>query len=128
MKKLNIVSLLLTILLLSGISYSQDSVHSGILHTTSTGEENNLVKIHCDALEDQTLESIILDEYAKYSKQISSVQVDAVHRKIYIKHDNSISVNMLLGIMERIHLDVYYLDSNGNQIRFVKTGSENFKR
>lgn len=122
------MSLLLTTLLLSGISYSQDSVHSGILHTTASGEESNLVKIHCDALQDQTLESIILDEYAKYGKQISSVQVDAQQRKIYIKHDNTISVNMLLGIMERIHFDAYYLDSNGNQIRFVKTGAENFKR
>jgi hypothetical protein len=128
MKTLRLVSSLLTLLLLSGYSYSQETVHSGILHTTASGEENNLIKIHCDALQDPTIEGIIVAEYAKYGSKITSVHVDAANRKIFIKYSNAISANMLLGIMERVHFDAYYLDASGHPVRYTKTGSENFKR
>lgn len=128
MKKLNVALLLLATLLLSGYGYSQTEPHSGILHSTSTTEEFNLIKIHCDELADQTIKDIILAEYAKYKTDIESVDVDGPNQKIYIKYRNSISPNMLLGILERVSISAYYYNSQHVPVVYTKMGNENFRR
>lgn len=128
MKKFTITGLLPVILLLGGVCYAQEEQHSGLLHTTAQGEESNLLKLHCDQLEDQTLESIIRDEFAKYPKEILSVDIKAVDRKIYVKYTNFIDPNMLMGILERVQMKAYYLDSNNTPVYYSKTGNESFKR
>ena len=127
MKKLN-VALLYATLLLGGSCFSQDSPHSGILHTTATGEESNLIKLHCEALDDPSNESVIRLEFQKYKSQIKSVDIDVINQKIYIKYANTIDANMLLGILERVNLDAYYLDANNTAVIYTKAGNENFIR
>lgn len=127
MKKLN-VALLYATLLLSGAVFSQDSPHSGILHTTATGEESNLIKLHCEALDDPSNESLIRAEFKKYSSQIKSVDIDLMNQKIYIKYANTIDANMILGILERVNLDAYYLDTNNTTVIYTKVGNEQFIR
>lgn len=128
MKKLLVAKLLLATLLLSGYSYSQTEPHSGVLHVISSTEQFNLIKIHCDALADATITDMIQAEYAKYKPQIESVDIDAPNKKIYIKYRNSIDPNMLLGILERVHLSAFYYNSQAVPVVYTKTGSENFRR
>jgi len=127
MKKLN-VALLYATLLLSGTCFSQDAPHSGILHTTVTGEEFNLIKLHCEALDDPSKASLIRAEFLKYHTQIKSVDIDVINQKIYVKYNNLIDANMLLGILERVNLDAYYLDANNTIVLYTKAGNENFIR
>lgn len=122
------VAILLATLLLGGIGYSQDSFHSGIMHTTASGEETNLIKIHCDALTDQTLIDVIQTEFAKYRTEIKSADFDAENHKIFVKYTNAIDANVILGILERIYIKAYYLNTSGNEVRYTKAGNETFKR
>lgn len=103
-------------------------VHSGILHTATNNEESNLLKLHCVDLNSGIIAKLIQDEFSKYSEQITSFEIRVPERKIYIKYNNTIQPNMILGILERVALKAYYLDGNQSEIYFVKTGSENFKR
>lgn len=125
MKNLKVVVFTAT-LLLTGISYAQQDVHSGILHTTSSGEESNLIKLHCENLTEDMV-ATIRSEYKKYP-EIRSVDFQASDYKIYVKYSNDIGANMLLGILERVYIKAYYLDVNGNEVRYTKTGYESFKR
>ncbi|HLP56872.1 MAG TPA: hypothetical protein VK151_17680 [Fluviicola sp.] len=127
MKKRFVATLLAT-LLLGGIAYSQESIHSGVIHTTANGEENNLIKIHCDALTDQTLVDVINTEFAKYPKEIKSADFDPVNHKILIKYSNAIDPNMILGILERVYIKAYYHNVNGVPVYYTKAGNETFKR
>lgn len=126
MKKSTVATLLAT-LLLCGIGYSQQSIHSGVIHTTANGEENNLIKIHCDALTDQTL-IVINKEFEKYKTEVKSVDYDLVNHKIYVKYTNAIDANIILGILERVYIKAYYLNASGNEVRYTKAGNETFKR
>lgn len=128
MKKFNVALLLIAAFTLSNIGYSQEAIHSGILHTVSDSEEFNLIKIHCESLNSDNTKTTITSEYEKYSEAIESVDFDTEHSKIYIKYSNTIDANMLLGILERVYIKAYYLNAQGNQVFFEKTGSENFKR
>jgi hypothetical protein len=128
MKMTTVAGLLTAALLLSGAGYSQTEPHSGILHTTASGEENNLIKLHCDELADQTIASVIVSELEKYTSAIRSVYVDAPNMKIYVKYANTTDANMLLGILERVYLKAYYLDANGVPVYYTKSGNEVFLR
>ncbi|MES2556338.1 MAG: hypothetical protein V4604_09330 [Bacteroidota bacterium] len=127
MKKHSVAALLAT-LLLSGIGYSQQSIHSGVIHTTASGEDNNLIKIHCDALTDQTLVDVINTEFEKYPKEIKSADFDPVNHKILVKYNNLIDANMILGILERVYIKAYYFNTNGVEVYYTKAGNETFKR
>lgn len=126
MKKNTVVTLLAT-LLLFGTGYSQESIHSGVLHTTANGEETNLIKIHCDALTDQTL-IVINKEFEKYKTEVKSVDFDLVDLKIYVKYTNAIDANLILGILERVYIKAYYLNTSGVAVYYTKAGNESFKR
>lgn len=128
MKKINTATTIVAVLLLSGAGYSQTQPHSGILCTISATEQLNVIKIHCDELADATLQDVILTEYAKYSDQIASVEVDPAALKIYVKYYNAIDANMLLGILERVHISAFYYDAQNNPVLYTKTGTENFRR
>lgn len=127
MKKRFVATLLAT-LLLGGIGYSQQTIHSGVIHTTASGEENNLIKIHCDALSNPTTKDVIAKEFEKYKTEVKSVDFDTENYKIYIKYTNAIDANMLLGILERIYIKAYYLNANGVAVFYTKAGNETFKR
>ena len=127
MKKRFVATLLAT-LLLGGIGYSQQSIHSGVIHTTASGEETNLLKIHCDALTDLTLTDVIAGEFEKYKAEVRSVDFDAENHKIYVKYTNAIDANMILGILERVYIKAYYLNANGVEVYYTKAGNETFKR
>lgn len=126
MKK-NIVATLLATLLLFGIGYSQESVHSGVLHTTANGEETNLIKIHCDALTDELVVTIN-NEFEKYRTEIRSTDYEVANHKIYVKYTNAIDANIILGILERVYIKAYYFNTNGVAVYYTKAGNETFKR
>lgn len=120
------VAIIIATLLLTGTTYAQSEIHSGILHTTASGEESNLIKLHCDNLTDDMVNTIRA-EYKKYPA-IKSVDFQSSDYKILVKYSNDIDPNMLLGILERVYIKAYYLDVNGNEVRYNKTGYESYKR
>jgi hypothetical protein len=128
MKKFNVALLLVAAITLSKTGFSQDTIHSGIIHTISDNEETNLIKIHCESLNADNIKELISAEYGKYPESIRSVDFDVDHLKIYIKFSDAINPNMLLGILERVYIKAYYLDAQGTPIFYEKTGTENFKR
>jgi hypothetical protein len=127
MKMIAVAGLLTATLLLGGTGYCQTEPHSGVLHTTASGEDNNLIKLHCDELADQTIASVIVSELEKY-EAVKSVHVDAPNLKIYVKYANTIDANMLLGILERVYFKAYYLDANSVPVYYAKSGNEVFLR
>jgi hypothetical protein len=109
------------------ITFSQAEIHSGICHQVSLTEENNLIKLHCEALSDEALCVLVKSEYLKYLPVIQDVKIDGVNKKIYIKYTNEITANYLLGILRRLSIDVYYLNTSGEEVRYVKNSSDEFK-
>lgn len=111
----------------SSVTFSQTEVHSGILHTQSSVEEYNLIKIHCDGVSSTAVIRSVSDELKKYPKEIYSFDFDQVNHKIYVKYKGAMSPNMILGILDRVNIRAYYLVS-GSPVYFVKTGNEIFVR
>ncbi|MFY7991367.1 MAG: hypothetical protein ACOVO3_11580 [Fluviicola sp.] len=107
-------------------SFSQ-SVHSGIIHTTESGEESNLLKLHLEGDLNETILTLINTEFAKYP-EISSFHLDLATNKLYIKYNNSLDPNFIMGILERVTIRAYYLNQSGSQVRYTKTGTESFRR
>lgn len=114
-------------LLFPTITFSQSEIHSGICHQVSITEENNLIKLHCDAISDDAISQIVSKEFAKYRPEIQDFKIDAVNKKIYIKYTNDLTANYLLGILRRLSIDVYYLNTAGEEVRYVKNGTDEFK-
>lgn len=107
--------------------YSQTEVHSGILHTTEFGEETNLLKLHCDELSNESNVAIIQNEFSKYA-EIKSVDFDLINLKMYVKYNDLIDANLLLGILERVAITAYYNNGGGTPVYYSKTGTESFRR
>jgi len=128
MKRPKLATLLCIMALLTSVSYAQQEVHSGILHTSSPTEQFNLIKIHCDAIDDAAYQGIIFKEYDKYGEFIKSVDYDPMNKKIYIKYTNEIDANMLLGILERIAIHAYYHNASHQPVYYAKSGNEQFRR
>ena len=125
MKNLKVVTFVAT-LLLTGTTFAQTEIHSGIIHSTASGEESNLIKLHCENLTDNMVNTIRA-EYKKYPA-IKSVDFQASDYKILVKYSNDIDPNMLLGILERVYIKAYYFDVAGNEVHYNKTGYESYKR
>lgn len=125
MKKTNVAILIVT-LLLSCNAFAQEGIHSGIVHTTASGEENNLIKLHCEGMTPDMV-ATIRNEYKKYA-EIRSVDFHVSDYKIFVKYSNDMSPNMLLGILERVYINAYYHNEDGNPVYYTKTGYESFKR
>lgn len=109
------------------ITFSQAEIHSGICHQVSLTEDNNLIKLHCEALSEEALCVLVKSEFLKYRPEIQDVKIDGVNKKIYIKYTNEITANYLLGILRRLSIDVYYLNTSGEEVRYVKNSSDEFK-
>ncbi len=107
-------------------SFSQ-SVHSGIIHTTESGEESNLLKLHLEGDLNETILTLINTEFAKYP-EISSFHVDLINSKLYVKYNNTLDPNFILGILERVAIHAYYQNLAGTAVRYTKTGTESFRR
>lgn len=114
-------------LLFPTISFSQSEIHSGICHQVSLTEENNLIKLHCESLSDEAISQLVRNEYLKYRPEIQDVKIDAENKKIYIKYSNQITANYLLGILRRLSIDVYYLNTSGEEVRYEKNSTDEFK-
>ncbi len=100
-------------------------LHSGIVHSQSSSEEFNLIKIHCDQLSNDFSFDRIQHEFEKYSKEII-VSYDVVEHKLFAKYGSYITPNFILGILHRVEVEAYYLQ-NGHPIYFQKTPEENYK-
>lgn len=108
-------------------SYSQTEVHSGILHAQSSTEEFTLIKIHCEGLSSDIVKASVQAEFAKYPSGIYSFDIDQANRKVYLKFHGTMNSNMILGILERVNIQAYYLD-NGVPVYYEKSGTESFVR
>lgn len=126
MKKLHALFFFAAIISLNQV-YSQTEVHSGIIHTTEVGEETNLIKIHCDELSNESNVAIIQSEFSKYA-EIKSVDFDLINLKMYVKYNDLIDANLLLGILERVAITAYYNNGGGTPVYYSKTGTESFRR
>lgn len=111
-------------IMLSPTLYAQE-LHSGIVHSQSSAEEFNLLKIHCDQLSNDFYFDKIQQEFEKYQSKII-VSFDNSSQKIYAKYKSEITPNYVLGILQRIGVDAYYLQ-NGTPVYFQKTPEENYK-
>lgn len=49
MKKTNVAILIVTLLLTCN-AFAQEEIHSGIVHTTTSGEASNLIKLDCEGM------------------------------------------------------------------------------
>lgn len=127
MKTKNGIFLPVFAIFMAGASYSQTEAHSGILHSTSSTEEYNLLKIHCEGLQIEKVKSSVVTEFSKYKSEIYSFDIDQTNEKVYLKYNGTMNPNMILGILDRVNIRAYYMD-NGLPIYFVKSGSENFVR
>lgn len=112
-------------LVCTGVSFSQTEIHSGIIHTQSSTEEFNLIKLHFNGFDSRATVNSIYEEFAKYPEFINSCKV--VDDKIYVKYTNGTQPNFLLGILNRVSIDVFYMD-NGVEVRYEKNPNDNFKR
>lgn len=113
------------------LSFAQEgsqSIHSGIVYSTSTGEEFNMIKLHCDVLENAEYEGKIVKEFSKYDDYIKLVRVDIANRKVYIRYTNDLDPNMLLGILDRVNIASYYQNEQGTPVYHTKTGNEQYRR
>ena len=128
MKTTGLFLLLITSFASSQTCYAQQEVHSGVLHSISSAERFNLIKIHCDALNNEGYQKVISTEFSKYHETVKSVDFDLVSRKIYIKYTDGIDPNMLLGILERVAISAYYYNPAGQQVFYTKSGNEQFRR
>lgn len=128
MKKLLLLFFMLSFY---GLNYAQEdpqSIHSGILYSTANGEEVNMIKLHCDLVQQLQYQGIILKELEKYDDFVKLVRFDEANAKIYIRYTDDLDPNMLLGILDRINITAYYQNETGDAVYHVKTGNEQYRR
>ena len=112
-------------ILFANASYSQAEIHSGYLQTeAATGA--TALKVHCDELTSDVISASVISDLKKYSG-VLDVRCDVVAKKIIVKYTQPCNANLVLGVLESIYLNAYYLD-NGNPVFYVKSGSEQFLR
>lgn len=112
--------------LFNSVIYGQiASDQSGILHTTSNGEESNLICVLAENLNTDTQVNNIKVELAKYP-EIVSADIKLSEQYIFIKYNNNISPNQLLAILNRIQITAHYMDA-GTAIYYVKGSTDYFR-
>lgn len=117
--------LLVFSLIVSCTSFSQTEIHSGFLQNVAqTGAD--ALKIHCDQLSTDDIANQIITEMQKYTA-ILDVRCDKITHKVIVKYVQPCNTNFVLGILNHIYLDAYYLE-NGLEIRYVKSPSDQFLR
>lgn len=114
-------------MLCASTSYSQTEVHSGMLHTQTSNEEFSLIKIHCEGLQQDVVRASVQTELSKYPTGIYSFEIDQTNEKIYLKFHGTMNPNLILGILDRVNIQAYYLE-NGSPVFYEKSGSDSFVR
>lgn len=113
-------------ILFNSVLYGQiASDQSGILHTTSIGEESNLICVLAENLSTDIQVNKIKDELVKYP-EIKSFDIKLTEQYVFIKYNNNISPNQLLAILNRIQITAHYMDA-GTAIYYVKGSTDYFR-
>lgn len=136
MKRFTAFSVILICLFTTAYSFAQGNAisaqrretHSGIIHEASDVEAFTLLKLHCDALDNPKTDLAIRNEFAKYPDLIHSFSIEADKHKIYIKYNPGMTPNFALAILERVAINAYYQDPQGQPVYYKKEPDIYFRR
>lgn len=110
---------LLFFILFNGFSYAQTVIdNSGIIHTTASGEEFNLISIKIDKDVTNDNLSIISTEINKY-EDIYGMDADVETDHLHFKHNDNMTPNQILAILQRINFAGHYKDG-ATDVYYVK--------
>ena len=58
----------------------------------------------------------------------NNIDFDLINMKMYVKYNDLIDANLLLGILERVAITAYYNNGSGTLVYYSKSGTESFRR